>query len=130
MDNHTKNSVLAEVKATAELINLGFDVFTQVSGKSPFDLVAYENGRLLKVEVKSGSRRNKKNNGWIVQIKRNKYSGQIGNYSVPFSTDVCDILAVYIVPLNKVLIIRSEDVTSVNELIIYDEQLEEFQEAA
>jgi hypothetical protein len=52
MDDKTWLGALAEVRVCAELVAERWEVFTSVTGKAPFDLVAYKDGRVLRVEVK------------------------------------------------------------------------------
>lgn len=53
--NSTKLSIIGEAKVLERLVFYGFDVFTQFSGKEPFDLVAHKFGKLYRISVKSTS---------------------------------------------------------------------------
>lgn len=107
---------LGELKVAAYFTSLGYPVFTQVSGGSPYDLVVEINGELKRVEVKTT--RTKSNSGkYVVQIKsvrinkgRNKING--------FNNSKCDILAIYIIPKDKVILIDSKEIKSNSSLTV------------
>ena len=114
---------LGKSKVISELIKKEYDVFTEFEGKSPFDLVAHKEQKLYRVEVKSTQRRTKYNTGWEVQIKKvrpNRSKAVIHN----FSSDQCDILAVFIEPLDKVILIQSSEIKTKSMLTILDKSLE------
>lgn len=46
----------AELVAAIDLMGRGFDVYRAVAPHAPFDLVAHKQGRLLRVEVRTGRR--------------------------------------------------------------------------
>ena len=101
MDDKTYFSTKAEMKVMYELTKNKFHVFNQVSGKAPFDLVAYKNNKLYRVSVKSTVVEAKESGGYPIQIKKvrpNKTKNTIVNFK---STD-CDVLAVYIDKLDAV----------------------------
>lgn len=47
----------SELSACVFLMRSGYDVFRSLAANTPFDLVAYKDGVLYKVEVKTGRRR-------------------------------------------------------------------------
>lgn len=47
---------ISELRASAHLMQQGFDVFRCVAPHAPFDLVAYRDGQLYRVEVKTASK--------------------------------------------------------------------------
>ncbi len=53
-----RNSVGAssELKVCADLLDRGYDVFRAVSPQCPCDLIAHKDGRLCRVEVRTGSK--------------------------------------------------------------------------
>ena len=113
---------LGKAKAICKLIEDGYDVFMELDGKSPFDLVGHKDGKLFRIEIKSTNTRTKYNTGWEVQIKKvrsNKTKSKITN----FNKDQCDLLVIYIHGLNSVFIIPSNEVKTKSILTIYDKDL-------
>lgn len=108
MDNKTWLGSLGESKVAAELSRHRFHVFIQTTGKAPFDLVAYKNGHLYRVNVKTTQRLSKWGS-WEVKIASVR-SNRTGNRIVPFDFASCDVLAVYIEPLDKVCFLHSSEV--------------------
>ena len=96
--------------------------FMEIDGKSPFDLVAHKDGKLLRVEVKSTTQRTRNNSGWMVELKSvrsNKTINKIYN----FSKDRCDILIVFIEPINKVLLFNSSEISTTSAMTISDKSI-------
>jgi len=114
---------LGKIRVISRLVETGHDVFMEIDGKSPFDLVAHKNGKLYRVEVKSTSRRTKFDTGWEVQLKRVR-SNRTSNKIINFSKDQCDILAVYIEPIDLVLLIDSCEITAKTAMAVLDKDLE------
>lgn len=112
MDNKTWLGSLGESKVAAELSRHRFHVFTQTTGKAPFDLVAYKDSYLYRVNVKSTQRRSKWGS-WEVKIASVR-SNRTGNRIVPFDFASCDVLAVYIEPLDKICFLHSSEVAGKN----------------
>lgn len=119
MDNKTWLGSLGESKVAAELSRHRFHVFTQVTGKAPFDLVAYKDGYLYRVNVKTTQRLDKWGS-WEVRIASVR-SNRTGNRVVPFAPKSCDVLAVYIEPLDKVCFLRSSEVSGNNSIALREE---------
>lgn len=104
------DGVLGEAAVLKELILLGYTVFTQFDGQSPFDMVAYKDDELYRVSVKSTSVR-AENGKYVAQIKRVRInSGK--NTIFPFDPDSCDILAVYIIPEDRVVLYDAKTITT------------------
>lgn len=112
MDNKTWLGSLGESKVAAELSRHRFHVFTQTTGKAPFDLVAYKDGYLYRVNVKTTQSLSKWGS-WEVKIASVR-SNRTGNRIVPFDFASCDVLAVYIEPLDKVCFLHSSEVAGKN----------------
>lgn len=101
MDDKTYFSTKAEMKVMYELTKSKFHVFNQVSGKAPFDLVAYKNNQLYRISVKSTIVEAKESGGYPIQIKKVR-PNKTKNTIVNFKPDDCDVLAVYIDKLDTV----------------------------
>lgn len=74
---HTKNlGVIGELKATAKLIELGYNVFTSVGDNSEIDLIAEKNGILKKIQVKSTMKVSDSGKmEWVLGKSRLNYKG-------------------------------------------------------
>jgi hypothetical protein len=109
LDANNIQGSLGEISVTKELYKTGYIVYTQYSGFSPFDLVAYKlsTKTLYRISVKSTIRR--RNDKWRVDITQKMYtSGQI--IKVPFDNTNCDILAVYLPIEDRVVFLNSSEV--------------------
>jgi len=118
----TDVSLLGEAKAITCFIENGYDVFTQFSGKSSFDFVAYKNDKLYRVEVKTTTRRSRADTGWEVQLKRVR-PNRTGNNIAIFDNASCDFLCIYIQPIDKIYIIESCNVKATSALTLLDSDL-------
>ena len=77
---------------------------------------------MLRVEVKTTAARTKNNKGWVVHLKRvrpNKTQNKIH----PFDSSRIDLLAVYITPLDRVVIFEAKNLHQRSTLSVLDEQL-------
>lgn len=113
---------LGKAKVICKFIEENFDVFTELDGKSPFDLVVHKENVLFRVEIKTTETRNKANTGWSIQIKKVR-PNKTGNKITNFSPEQCDILAIYIKPIDTVVLINSSDIKVKTELLIFDKQI-------
>lgn len=50
--NTSRIGTIGELAITSHLLNLGWDVFKEVTGSAEIDLVALKNGRFIRVQVK------------------------------------------------------------------------------
>lgn len=110
MDSRTRLGSLAEAKVIAKLVESGFDVFVQFSGKAPFDLVAYRDGKILRVQVKGTASKNRYGI-YQVQLKAVR-ANRTGNTIRYFDASQCDVLAVYVEPLDKVCFLMASEVSA------------------
>jgi Holliday junction resolvase-like predicted endonuclease len=108
------NGVLGEAAVLKELIKQGYTVFTQFSGASPFDMVAYKNNILYRVSVKSTECLDRyKTPAYRVKLSQLHYKT-----TKHFDNTSCDILAVYIVPEDKVLFFDAKTIYQKHQLNI------------
>jgi len=114
MDLRTQLGSLAEAKVIAKLIEHGFHVFVQFSGKGPFDLVVYKDERLLRVQVKGTSCRTL--HGAFPVLIKSVRSYRTGNVVHKFDPSQCDVLAVYVAPLDKVAFLQADEIVSRGQL--------------
>ena len=119
MDHKSWLGALVEAKVISKLIEGKFDVFPQLSGKAPFDLVAHRDGYLLRVQVKGTSSRTRYGS-YQVQLKSVR-SNRTRNRITHFDPSQYDILAIYIGPLDKVCFLRSDEVGDIGQLNLREE---------
>jgi hypothetical protein len=105
MDDKTWLGALAEARVCAELVAQRWEVFTSLTGKAPFDLVAYKDGQILRVEVK-GCRAVKRSGGYEVQLRSVRPNRTV-NRIRHMSASACDVIAVYLEPINTVCFLPS-----------------------
>ena len=100
MDDKTWLGALAESRVVTALLQERWEVFTAVSGKAPFDLVAARDGQLLRVEVKGCATR-QPNGGFAVSLRsvRPNRSGNTVHY---LSESTSDVVAIYLEPVDAV----------------------------
>lgn len=110
MDDKTWIGGLAELKVMSELAKQRFHVFFQMSGKAPFDLIAYKNNNIVKISVKGSYRKIKTTtNSYEIQIGRVR-SNKNKNVIYKFNPYECDIVAVYVNDIDKVFFVKSSDI--------------------
>lgn len=109
--NTCTKGVLGEAKTIARLTELGWSVFTPLSGHAPFDLIGMSPcGTLYRISVKS----------CFVPTKYGSYDVKIcqvqptskGWKQSGFDITSCDILACYLGDLDKVCFINAKDISS------------------
>jgi Holliday junction resolvase-like predicted endonuclease len=117
-----KSGALGELAAMKHFLGLGYEVYTAVTDSSTYDIILTKDGQLYRVEVKTTAARTKNDKGWVVHLKRvrpNKTQNKIH----PFDSSRIDLLAVYITPLDRVLIFEARKLQQRSTLSILDEQL-------
>lgn len=101
---------LSEIKVAAVFAERGYDVFVPWGGKTKADLLVELDGEIKRVQVKGCANESKAGN-WEVHLKSvrpNKTQNKIIN----FNSDDCDVLAVYIVPEDRVVLIDATTITA------------------
>ena len=120
MDLDTNRSgALGEAKVIAKLIEKGFSVFTQFSGKEEFDIVACKEKKLYRIQVKCV--KESQENGTFAVTLTSVYKLATGNVLRRFDKSKCDILAIYIRELDKVCFIKVEDIQGGTGIILRKE---------
>jgi Holliday junction resolvase-like predicted endonuclease len=117
---------MGKAKAILYFISQGYDVFTEFEGKSPFDFIVHKENVLKRVEVKTTKTKSRNKNGWVFQLKRvrpNKTQTKI----YKFSNNQCDILALYVQPIDVLLIKISSDIKATSGLTISNQETERWQ---
>lgn len=123
MDNKTYLGAIGEAKVIAKLTEDKFHVFTQVTGKAPFDLVACKDSKIYRVSVKTIEKKNK-DGSYTVQLKSVR-SNRTENRIINFDNTSCDILAVYIVETDEVIFKQASDIKAKSGLVIKRRDLKE-----
>jgi hypothetical protein len=108
MDDKTYAGALGEAKVIAALTADKYHVFGQITGKAPFDLVAYKDGKLYKISIKTITGKNR-NGTYTVQLKAVR-SNRNKNRIINFDNSLCDIVAVYILPEDKIVMLNSNTI--------------------
>lgn len=116
MDNKTYLGAIGEAKVIAKLTEDKFHVFTQVTGKAPFDLVAVKDKMVYRISVKTIEKKNR-DGSYSVQLKSVR-SNRTENKIINFDNTSCDILAVYIVELDEVIFRDANTITAKTALVI------------
>jgi hypothetical protein len=117
MDTKTYASNLSEAKVTADLCHKGYHIFSQTSGKAPFDLtICKDDAAVKRVQVKACNQRTK-NNKYQVQLKT-VHTSMKENRIVKFDSSKCDMLAIYFIDIDKVVYLNSNDVHDQNSVAL------------
>lgn len=116
MDDKTYFSSLGEMKVITDLTEKGYHVFNQISGKAPFDVVAYKN-QCLRISIKSCNLNANKVGNYTVQIKRVR-SNKTENKIYKFNREECDYIAVYIVEIDSIFYYDVDDLISLNTITV------------
>lgn len=106
MDHKTWLGDLAEAKVVAVLIEQEFDVFRGFSGKAPFDLVAFKDDQLLRIEVK-GTAQGMIRGAYQIRLASTR-SNRTRNVVSHFDASKSDLLAAYIRPPDIVCFLPSK----------------------
>lgn len=108
MDRKTKGR-LGEAKVIAYLIEQGYELYLPFSNNSKYDVIAFKDGKLNRVSIKFTSV--KRSSGtWDVEM-RQIYRGNKVIKIDKFDNSTCDIVAVYIGPLDRVILVDSSYAT-------------------
>ena len=106
---------LGEAAAFKHFVGDGWYVFLDASGKSPVDMVVMKNNLCKTVQVKTTSY--KVNNRWLVQIKTVR-PNRTTNKVTHFDPNSVDLLVVYIIPEDRVIVYESATITQRTQLSI------------
>src|SRR5690349_16781540 len=108
MDRKTKGR-LAEAKVISFLIENGYEVYVPFSNNSKYDVLAYKEGLVQRISTKFTSV--KKHSGtWVVEMRQIYRGNNIVNID-KFDKTQCDLIAVYIGPLDKVVLVEPSKAT-------------------
>jgi hypothetical protein len=97
---------LGEAAIIAHFVEQGFDIYCPIFGNASCDLVVGSGGRVFRVEVKTTAYERYPGK-YEVQLKSVRHN-TTETHIKKFDASNSDLLAIYIVPLKKVVILESE----------------------
>lgn len=102
LDTNAKGSI-GELEIAAELMRRGYAIYFPLGSKVSFDLVAVKDNKLFRVSCKATAAVGP-SGGYRVELRSIRVR-RSGNQIRKFSSRCCDILAVYIIPEDRVALI-------------------------
>lgn len=109
MDKETKGR-LAEAKVIAYLIENGYEVYIPFSNNSKYDILAVRDGVIKRISVKFTSVK-KQSGTWKVELRQIfRGNGKINVHT--FNSKQYDLIAVYIGPKDKVILVDAVKATT------------------
>lgn len=105
----------------AYLMGESYEVYLPLGGKTSCDLIALKHGHLHRVEVKSTATKRPSGN-WAVMLKSVRHN-RTQNKIKLFNADACDMLAVWVAPLDRVVLIEPQTVHGKGETTILGETI-------
>ena len=117
-----KSGSLGEIATMKHFLAAGFEVYTAITDSSTYDMVIAKGGTLSRVEVKSTGCRNKANTGWVAQVRRIR-SNKSTNRKIHFDNSKIDILAIYIEPLDRVVLLEARNISQRAVVTVFDTSL-------
>jgi Holliday junction resolvase-like predicted endonuclease len=108
---------IGELACAAYMAREGYDVFFDTSGKTSFDFIAHKNGILIRVQVKTTSTRTPEDTGWIVTLKATR-PNRTRSKHIQFDRNSCDVLAVFIEPDNRVVVIQANTIKQKSAIVV------------
>ena len=88
----------------------GYEVFTPLTDNTSCDLVVIKDGMTQRVECKSTQAESVNKKSWLVSIRQIR-PNRTTNIIKHFDKTKSDLLAIYIIPEDRVVILRSSGVT-------------------
>ena len=101
-----------EAKVLSYFINEGYTVYLPFGTAAKNDMIIEKNNEIKRVSVKTSNTKYKTGK-YRVRIRQGKLNKQI-----PFDNKSTDILAIYIIPEDRVVLMNSNDIKSGFELSI------------
>lgn len=126
MDKRNWLGAIAETKAAAEYLRHEWEIYSQTSGKGPFDLVAYKDGQLRRIQVKAtGSRNGTSSKAYIARLRSVRYNRTSVSMKKldPLSYDE---LVIYVEPLDKLFFFTPNEVRNRDTICIHPDKLDEY----
>jgi len=108
MYSTNKTGTIGDLSAMQAFISAGFSIYIPLSGKEECDFIACKGLSLLRVQVKSTSVKDR-NGSYTVQLKRIRNNSSVRKIH-KFDALSCDILAVYIQPIDRLCFLHSSEI--------------------
>ena len=118
-----KNGALGEIATMKHFLAQGFEVYAAITDSSTYDCIVAKGGVISKVEVKATQYRNKSDTGWVAHIKSVR-SNKTQNRVIYFDGQKVDFLAVYIEPLDKVVVLDARKISQKSAITLLDSDIE------
>lgn len=119
MDDKTWIGACAESAIIADLTKKKYDIFISATGKSECDLISVKDNKINRIQVK-GCNSKSRTGSYSVQL-RSIRSNKTSNIIKKFDASKSDILAIYIIPLDKIFYFDSLNLDGKNVLTISQE---------
>ena len=116
---------IGEMSCFAELAKIGWTIYTDSSGKGLCDCIIMKNDKLLRVQIKTSATRTKYNTGYAITIGSVR-SNKTLNVVHKFDNLKQDILAVYLIDLDKVFFFESSCINNSRYFAITDSFIESY----
>lgn len=113
---------LAEAKTMASLIEQSFEVYVPAFGNGPCDLIGISpNGNVVRFETKYTSSQRRADR-WDVSLKQTR-PNRSSVVTKMFNALQCDVLSVYVAPLDRVLFFDASALGGRNSMVVKDDPL-------
>lgn len=109
MDRKLKGR-LAEAKVVTYLLESGYEVYLPFSDNSKYDVLAIKDGAVKRISTKFTSVK-KQSGSWVVEMRQIYRGKNIINID-KFDNTKCDLIAVYIGPIDKVVLVDAQKSTA------------------
>ncbi len=108
MINTNQLGTIGELKSILVFMEMGYSIYSPLSGKESYDFIACKNDQLIRVQVKSTSKPDRYGSytATLKSVRPNRTKTRV----IKFDNSKCDILAVYIKPLDVVCFVHSLEV--------------------
>src|SRR5688572_6315493 len=111
MDTNRKGNI-GEAKVLSYFIQEGYEVYIPFGTATTNDLVVIKDNKSYRVSVKSTSTRTDSGK-WEVRIRQSSHKGR-----TLFDKNKTDLLAIYIIPEDRIVILNSQDISTVSSISI------------
>lgn len=107
--NRQKLGNIGEARVLAHLLLQDYYVFMPFSDNGPVDMIALKDNVTYKISVKGTSTQNK-SGSWQIELRTVSRRKDNTCKITKFDSSTCDILAIYIEPLDKIVLIDTKTI--------------------
>jgi hypothetical protein len=104
LNKNIQAGAIGELAAQKYFVERNYEIFIPLDGHSEFDFIIYCQPEMLRVSVKTATKR--KNKSYRVDLRQNRYNGKQS-----FDCNSCDLLAVYILPEDRIEVFEAAKIT-------------------